>query len=100
MAANPLLGAIGILDFVAAFLLVWSFPGTFMLVVAILLLTKGVWSILSAARAGFSFDIFGGVDFIAAMALLIINFGTPISFAWLIGVVLAIKAIYTLLSSI
>ena len=100
MSANPVLGAIGVLDFTAAILLVWSFPGTFMLVVSMFLLAKGIWSILSSIHAGYGFDVFGALDFVAALVLLIINYGTPVGFAWIVGVVLALKAGYTMLSSV
>lgn len=100
MAANPVLGAIGLLDFTAAFLLVWSFPGTFMLVVSMILLAKGIWSILSSIHSGYGFDAFGALDFFAALVLLVVNFGTPVGFAWLVGVILALKAGYTMLSSV
>lgn len=100
MAANPIMGAIGTIDLVAAFFLVWAFPGTFMLIVGIALLGKGVWSIISSLHAGFYMDMFGVLDFVAALVLLIVNSGFTIEFAWLIGVILALKAGYTMLSSI
>lgn len=98
--AVPSLIAISALDFLAAILLVWSFPGSFMLVVALLLLAKGVWSIISSLSAGFYYDVFGLVDFVAAMLMIIVNFGTPVGFAWIVGAIIAVKAGYTLLTSI
>ena len=98
--ASPSLIGISVLDFLGAFLLVWSFPGTFMFVVALLLLIKGIWSMISSLAAGFYYDVFGFVDFAAAMVLLIVNFGTPLGLAWIIGAILAVKAAYTLLTSI
>lgn len=98
--AVPSLIAISILDFVAAILLAWSFPGSFMLVIALLLLTKGVWSVISSLNAGFYYDIFGFVDFVAAIVLIVINFGTPVGYAWIFAMFVAGKAVYTLLTSI
>lgn len=98
--ASPMLMAISVIDFLAAILLIWNFPGTFMLVVALVLLAKGVWSIVSSLAEGFYYDIFGFVDFSGAIVLLVVNFGTPVSFAWIIGAAVGGKALYTLLSSI
>lgn len=100
MAAQPQLIAISLIDFVAAFLLVWSFPGTFMLVLALVLMSKGIWSIISSVRNGFYFDFLGWVDFAAAVVLLAINSGMAISFAWIVGIIIAVKAVYTLLTSL
>jgi len=98
--ASPSLVAISVLDFVGAIFLVWAFPGNVMLAVSLLLLAKGIWSMVSSVAAGFHYDVFGFVDFAAAIVLLVVNFGTPIGFAWIIGAILAAKAGYTLLSSI
>lgn len=98
--ATPSLWAFSVLDFFGAIFLVWAFPGNFMLAISLLLLAKGIWSMISSLAAGFYYDAFGFLDFVAAIVLLVINFGTPLSFAWVVGIILAAKAAYTLLSSI
>lgn len=98
--AVPMLIAISIIDFLAAILLVWQIPGNFTFAIALILLAKGIWSITSSLAAGFYFDFLGIIDFFAAVVLIVVNFGTPVSYAWIIGALLAGKAIYTLLSSI
>lgn len=98
--AVPTLIAISVVDFLAAILLVWNFPGNFAFAVALIMLAKGIWSITSSLATGFYFDFLGMIDFFAAIVLIVINFGTPVSYAWIIGALVAGKAIYTLLSSI
>lgn len=97
---TPSLIAFSVLDFLGAILLVWAFPGDFMFAVSLLMLGKGIWSILSCVAAGFYYDMFGLLDFVAGIVLLAANFGEVFVLAWVVGVILAIKAIYTLLSSI
>ena len=98
--ATPSLWAFSVLDFFGAIFLVWAFPGGFMLAISLLLLAKGIWSMVSSFAAGFHYDVFGFIDFVAGIILIVVNFGTPIGFAWIVGIILAAKAIYTLLSSI
>lgn len=98
--AAPSLFAISIVDLLAAVLLFWPFLGTFMLLVALMMLAKGIWSVTSSASAGFYWDIFGAVDFVAAIVMIIVNFGTPVGFAWVFGSIVGAKAVYALLSSI
>jgi len=100
MAAQPQLIGISVIDFAAAFILIWSFPGTFMFILGLILISKGIWSIISSLRAGFYFDFMGLIDIVAAVAILIVNLGIPLGFAWIIGIIIAIKATYTLLTSL
>ena len=100
MPLNLPLILFSILDFLAAFFLVWAFPGNVMMWVSILLMLKGVYSITTSMANGFYADFLGGIDLIGGLFLIIINFGTDISFAWILGVIVAGKAIYTLINSI
>lgn len=100
MTAQPQLIGISVIDFAAAFLLIWSFPGTFMFILGLVLISKGIWSLISSLRVGFYFDVMGLIDLVAAIVILAVNFGTPIGFAWIIGIIIAIKATYTLLTSL
>lgn len=100
MALNLLLVLFSALDLTAAFLLAWPFPGSAMLWASILLILKGVYSITTSIGSGFYADFLGGIDLLAGVFLIAMNFGTDISFAWILGVVVAGKAIYTLINSI
>ena len=100
MALNLLLILFSILDFLAAFFLVWAFPGNVMMWVSILLMLKGVYSVTMSAANGFYADALGGIDLVAGLLLIIMNFGTDISFSWIVGIIVAGKAIYTLVSSL
>lgn len=98
--SSPALVAISAIDFAAAILLVWHFPGGIMLAVGLILLAKGIWSAVSSFAEGFYWDMFGFLDFAAALVIIVLNFGTGIGFAWIFGILMAAKATYTLLSSI
>jgi len=98
--ASILLLAITVVDILAAILFFFPFPGDFMLAVAILLLGKGMWSMISSLNAGFYYDLFGLLDFLGAIVLLVLNFGTPLSFAWMFGALIGFKALWATLSSI
>jgi len=98
--ASILLLAITIIDILAAILFFFPFPGDFMLTIAILLLGKGIWSMISSLNSGFYYDMFGLLDFLGAIVLLIVNFGTPLGFAWMFGALIGLKAAWATLSSI
>jgi hypothetical protein len=98
--ASILLLAITVVDILATILFFFPFPGDFMLAVAILLLGKGIWSVISSLNSGFYYDAFGLLDFLGAIVLLIVNFGTPLSFAWMFGALIGLKAVWATLSAI
>lgn len=100
MGLNVLLIAISVVDFIAAFLLYWSFPGDFMVAIAAIVLLKGIYSMTTSMANGFYIDVMGWIDFVAGILLIIINFGTPISFAWIFALLLAGKAGFSIVSSI
>jgi hypothetical protein len=91
---------ISIIDFSGAILHIWPSPGNFMLAIGLMLLAKGLWSIFSSLSQGFYYDFLGLIDLVAGFILIIINFGTPVSFGWIIGIILGLKAVYTLVSSL
>lgn len=91
---------ISIIDFSGAILSIWPSPGNFMLAIALVLIAKGIWSIFSSLHQGFYYDILGAIDLIAGFVLIIINFGTPVSFGWIVGIILGLKAAYTIVSSL
>ena len=97
---SPLLTVIGIFDIVASIMMVWPFPGGFMLIVGLLMLSKSIWSVLSSVSSGFNYDIFGVMDFVGAVVLLMLNFGASIGFAWIIGLIIFLKALYSVYSSL
>jgi hypothetical protein len=91
---------ISIIDFLAAILLFFSLTGDFTFVISLILLSKGIWSMMSSIASGFYYDLLGFIDFLGAILLLIMNFGTPVSFSWVIGALIAAKAIWATMSSI
>ena len=97
---SPLLTIIGVFDFIAGILLIFPFPGTVMFAFALLMLTKSIWSILSSVASGFYYDALGLVDFIGAVVLLALNFGAGVGFAWIIGLIIVLKALYSTYSSL
>lgn len=97
---SPLLTIIGAFDLVAGILLIFPFPGTTMFAFALLMLTKSIWSILSSVASGFYYDALGLVDFIGAATLLVLNFGLDLGFAWIIGLIIVLKALYSVYSSL
>lgn len=97
---NILIILLSIVDFAGAILHVWPIPGDFMLMISLILVVKGVWSIISSLYYGFYYDLLGLLDFITGLILLIVNFGTPLSFGWIFGLLLGLKATYTLITSL
>lgn len=92
--------AVSVIDILAAVLLFFPLPGDFMFAVSLALLSKGIWSMMSSLASGFYYDVFGFIDFVGAVLLLIMNFGTPIGFAWMLGAMVAAKAAWATMSSI
>lgn len=90
---------LSVVDFAGAILHVWPMPGNFMIAISIILMVKGAWSIVSSLSHGFYLDFLGGIDFLAGLVLIVVNFGTPLSFGWMLGLVLGLKATYSIFSS-
>jgi len=92
--------AVSVIDILAAILLFIPIPGDFMFAISLALLSKGIWSMMSSLASGFYYDVFGFIDFAAAIILLVVNFGTPIGFAWIIGALIGAKAAWATMSAI
>jgi hypothetical protein len=101
MALNFALIVFSILDFLGAFLLFLAIPSSeFALAIGILLLLKGLWTIFSSVSSGFYFEFLGAIDFLAAIFLVGTYFGALSEVAWIFGLFLLLKAIYTVIRSL
>jgi uncharacterized membrane protein HdeD (DUF308 family) len=63
--------------------------------IGIFMLLKGVYSVLTAAGAGFYFDVLGWLDLIAAASLFIVFFGVANEFFVYFGILMILKGIYS-----
>jgi len=91
--------ALGALDLLAGLILGLQIQSvSFIFGVAELI--KGGVSVLGAIAQQFWFDWMGWLDIISGFCLLMIAFGTNISFAPIIGAFLAFKGIFSLLTSV
>lgn len=93
---------LGLLDLLLGFTLALSgiidFTGNslifFLFIIAIL---KGVYSILTAAGAGFYFDLLGVFDLVAGIFLYLVFTGMHFHFFLYIGIIVILKGVYSIL---
>lgn len=65
-----------------------------------LMILKGLWSILTAAAAGFFFDLIGILDLVAGILLYLATLGLVAHFFVYIGIALILKGFYSLMVGI
>lgn len=92
---------LGILDLIVGVLLVVS-PGGglagngIVFIFAIIVLLKGLYSVLAAAGAGFFLDVMGWLDLITGFFLLLANWGFAYGFFLYVGIIMVLKAFYSI----
>ncbi len=74
-----------------------SFLHSLLLYLGIIVLFKGIMSLLYSIQKSFYFDFLGWVDILSGMLLLLMFIGLPVSFVWIFGVLLLAKGIWSLL---
>ncbi len=98
----PLLLLLGLFDLMvgAALTILTIFPvhsGGLLFYIGLIALFKGLWSIITAAAAGFYFDILGVFDLLAGVFLLLLINGIVFGFFIYIGILVILKALYSIL---
>ena len=90
---------IGLVDIFGGLLLVFNpvFLHNLLFYFGVIILLKGLWSIVSSAVAHFYFDLFGWIDMVASVLLLIAYFDSPLSFAGFAGIVILLKGLWSIL---
>ncbi|MBL7206749.1 MAG: hypothetical protein ISS36_04085 [Candidatus Aenigmarchaeota archaeon] len=91
---------LGIIDLVVGIFLALSnnFQGsTIILYLGIIILLKALYSLGTAFGAGFYLDFLGILDLIAGILLLIVFYGIFTHFFIYIGILLALKGIYSII---
>ncbi len=91
---------LGILDIILGAVLAAStfadFAGNgWVFAFGILAILKGLYSTLTAAGAGFYFDVLGWLDLLVGILLLLVNWGFVFPFFLYIGILLILKGIYS-----
>ncbi|RLI97124.1 MAG: hypothetical protein DRO99_03410 [Candidatus Aenigmatarchaeota archaeon] len=61
----------------------------------ILAILKGIYSVVTAAGAGFYLDVLGWLDLVVGLLLLLANWGIVFPFFLYIGILLILKGIYS-----
>ena len=95
-----IIGILGILDIAAGLILILGdfFAGNeFLFSLAILFLLKGLYSVGTAAAAGFFFDILGWIDLISSLFLLLLLWEWSLGIFFWVGVIMALKGLYSLI---
>ena len=88
-----LLLVLGLLDILAAITIVlgsigWIGESTFLFYLAVFMLLKGLWSVLTSAAASFFFDFMGIIDIIGAIIMFLINWGMSTDIFLWIGILI------------
>ncbi len=64
-------------------------------IVALLMLLKGLFSVLTAAGSGFYLDVLGWLDLIAAVSMFLIYLGLVHEFFLYFGLLMIVKGLYS-----
>jgi len=95
-----LLVILGIIDIIIGIAVAVS-PGmpliasSIILTLGIIALLKGLYSVLTAAGAGFFLDVLGWLDLIAALFLFMTYWGWVFGFFLYVGIIMVIKGLYS-----
>lgn len=65
------------------------------IIFAVIAIVKGIYSVLTAAGAGFYFDVLGWLDLLVGALLLLVNWGIVFPFFLYIGILLILKGLYS-----
>lgn len=97
---NPGLMAISVIDIVVGILIIFGIGqgNNYVLFLFIVSLLKGSFSVVSSFSEGFYFDIFGALDFVAGVVLMLIFFGIGFPSLWIVGVLMLLKGLYSFFS--
>ena len=100
-----LLFVLGILDIVIGGALWWASGGglggaTIVIFLGAIWFLKGLWSILSAASAGFFFDILGVFDLVSGLFLSLAYFGLGFDFFIYMAILMVLKGLYSFIMGI
>ena len=100
-----LLFVLGVLDIIIGGALWWAAgPGvagaTILIVLGIVWFLKGLWSILSAAAAGFFFDVLGVFDLVSGIFLSLAYLGLGFEFFWYMALLMIVKGLYSFIMGI
>lgn len=93
-------GLLGILDIILGAALAAStfadLSGSgWILAFGIIAILKGIYSVLTAAGAGFFLDVLGWLDLIVGILLLLVNWGIVFPFFVYVGILLILKGLYS-----
>jgi hypothetical protein len=93
-------GLLGILDIILGALLAAStfsdFAGSgWILAFGVIAIIKGIYSVLTAAGAGFFLDVLGWLDLVVGVMLLLVSGGTVFPFFLYVGILLILKGLYS-----
>ena len=61
----------------------------------IIALLKGIYSVVTAAGAGFYFDVLGWIDLAVGVFLLLVNWNIVLPFFLYIGILVILKGLYS-----
>jgi len=91
---------LGVLDIILGAALAASVLADFagngwILVFGLLAIIKGIYSVLTAAGAGFFLDVLGWLDLAVGILLLLVNWGIVFPFFLYVGILLILKGIYS-----
>jgi len=92
---------LGLIDAIGGAILALTVSGflgvsDFIFYLAVLFFLKGAWSILTAAAAGFYFDIMGIADVAGSVCLLLTGFNVLFGFFIWIGIILVLKGMLSM----
>ncbi len=95
-----LVAILGVLDIIfGAVLAAATFAGLagngWVMIFGIVAIIKGIYSVLTAAGAGFYFDVLGWLDMAVGFMLLLVHWGIVFPFFLYIGIILVLKGLYS-----
>ena len=87
---------LAIVDILIGILLIIRPEFSFLRILGLISLSKGLWSLFSCIVAGYFADWMGMIDTLAGVALLLLHSGTSFDLFSILGVVMIIKGLYSL----
>ena len=84
------------IDIIVGILLIIRPEFSFLRILGLISLGKGVWSLFSCIAVGYFFDWMGMLDTLSGIALLLLHNGTSFGLFSILGLVMILKGLYSL----
>ncbi|MBI1978731.1 MAG: DUF308 domain-containing protein [Candidatus Aenigmarchaeota archaeon] len=92
----------GIVDVIAGSLLALNFVSffhTLLFYFGVIILVKGMWTLVMRWRNKIYFDVTNWVDVLSGAIMLLIYFGVSTPFSWILGLAIIIKGLWSMITA-